>query len=67
MAHPTGSSPSHFAIPNGAINNLNGFGTVSGARDRQIMQLAMAFVFWSQISSNSMVDRSEEYKRKDTQ
>jgi hypothetical protein len=34
-----------FTIPNGAINNLIGFGTVSGARDRRIMQLAMRFVF----------------------
>jgi hypothetical protein len=28
----------------GAINNLIGFGTVRGARDRRIMQLAMRFV-----------------------
>jgi hypothetical protein len=34
-----------FLKPDGTINNLNGFGTVSGARDPRIMQLAMRFVF----------------------
>jgi hypothetical protein len=31
-----------FLKPNGTINNLNGFGTVSGARDPRIMQLGDA-------------------------
>jgi hypothetical protein len=34
-----------FLKPNGTINDLNGFGTVSGARDPRIMQLVMRFVF----------------------
>ena len=34
-----------FLKPDGTINNLNGFGTVSGARDPRIMQLALRFVF----------------------
>jgi hypothetical protein len=29
----------------GTINNLNGFGTVSGARDPRIILLVMRFVF----------------------
>jgi hypothetical protein len=37
--------PTCFSKPNGTINNLNGFGTVSGARDLRIMQLAMRFVY----------------------
>jgi hypothetical protein len=34
-----------FLKSDGTISNLNGFGTVSGARDPRIMQLAMRFVF----------------------
>jgi len=34
-----------FLKADGSINNLNGFGTVSGARDPRIMQLVMRFVF----------------------
>lgn len=34
-----------FLKADGSINNLNGFGTVNGARDPRIMQLAMRFVF----------------------
>jgi hypothetical protein len=29
----------------GAVNNINGFGTVSGARDPRIMQLVVRLVF----------------------
>ncbi|HEV3198968.1 MAG TPA: hypothetical protein VGZ73_13720, partial [Bryobacteraceae bacterium] len=34
-----------YLKPDGTVNNLNGFGTVNGARDPRIMQLAMRLVF----------------------
>jgi len=34
-----------FLKPDGTINNLNGFGTVSGARDPRILQLGMRVRF----------------------
>lgn len=34
-----------FLKPDGTINNINGFGTVSGARDPRILQLAARIVF----------------------
>ena len=34
-----------FLKPDGSINNLNGFGTVNGARDPRILQLAVRVLF----------------------
>ncbi len=34
-----------FLKPNGTINNINGFGTVNGARDPRILQLTVRVVF----------------------
>jgi hypothetical protein len=34
-----------YLNPNGTINNKNGFGTVSGARDPRIMQLGVRLQF----------------------
>jgi len=34
-----------YQNPDGTINNINGFGTVSGARDPRIMQLVVRFQF----------------------
>ena len=34
-----------YENPNGTINDKNGFGTVSGARDPRIMQLVVRFIF----------------------
>jgi hypothetical protein len=39
-------TPSNLYLnPNGTVNNINGFGTVSGARDPRIMQLVVRVVF----------------------
>ena len=46
-----GGTPTNYTVnnlylkPDGSINNINGFGTVSGARDPRIMQLAVRVVF----------------------
>ena len=34
-----------YLKPDGTVNNINGFGTVSGARDPRIMQLVVRLVF----------------------
>jgi hypothetical protein len=39
-------SPSNLYLkPDGSVNNINGFGTVNGARDPRIMQLVIRLQF----------------------
>ena len=43
---PTNYTVSNLYLkPDGTVNNINGFGTVNGARDPRIMQLGARFVF----------------------
>ena len=44
-ANPNFKITNLYENPNGTINNKNGFGTVSGARDPRIMQLVVRFQF----------------------
>ena len=42
----TNPTPTNLYLkPDGSINNINGFGTVSGARDPRIMQLMVRIHF----------------------
>jgi hypothetical protein len=46
FASLTNLTPTNLYLnANGTVNNINGFGTVSGARDPRIMQLMVRFQF----------------------